>query len=125
VSHSLYSSNRSIQTCTAVPRTAKPFYLIGVMNVKINDSQRISAYRTYQQQSDTRANQASGKRRTDEVQFSAEAMELLGAQHTDDPNHAQRIESLKKEVSSGTYEVDAGKLAEKLLPFFQPIASKE
>lgn len=103
----------------------KPFYLIGVIYVKINDSQRIGAYRTYQQQSDTRANQASGKRPKDEVQFSAEAMELLGAQRAEDPNRAQRIESLKKEVSSGTYEVDAGKLADKLLPFFRPIASKE
>ncbi len=85
--------------------------------MKINDSQRIGAYRTYQQHSDTRANQTSGKRRKDEVQFSAEAMELLGAQRAEDPNRAQRIESLKKAVASGTYEVDAGKLAEKLLPF--------
>jgi negative regulator of flagellin synthesis FlgM len=85
--------------------------------VKINDSQRIGAYRTYQQQSEARTNQASGKRRKDEVQFSAEAMELLSAQRADDPNRAQRIETLKKEVSSGTYEVDAGELAEKLLPF--------
>ncbi|WP_331872400.1 flagellar biosynthesis anti-sigma factor FlgM [Cohnella abietis] len=95
------------------------------MNVKINDSQRISAYRTYQQQSDTRTNQSTGKRRKDEVQFSAEAMELLGAQRADEPNRAQRIESLKNEVSAGTYEVDAGKLVEKLLPFFRPVASKE
>jgi len=85
--------------------------------VKINDTQRIGAYRTYQQQSDVRASQAQGKRRKDEVQFSAEAMELLGAQKTEDPNRAQRIETLKKEVSTGTYHVDAGKLAEKLLPF--------
>ncbi|BBI36152.1 hypothetical protein KCTCHS21_55510 [Cohnella abietis] len=93
--------------------------------MKINDSQRISAYRTYQQQSDTRTNQSTGKRRKDEVQFSAEAMELLGAQRADEPNRAQRIESLKNEVSAGTYEVDAGKLVEKLLPFFRPVASKE
>ncbi|WP_373230782.1 flagellar biosynthesis anti-sigma factor FlgM [Cohnella sp.] len=89
--------------------------------MKINDSQRIGAYRTYQQNNDARTNQASGKRRKDEVQFSAEAMELLGAQRaiTEDPNRAQRIESLKNEVSSGTYTVDAEKLAEKLLPFVQ------
>jgi negative regulator of flagellin synthesis FlgM len=91
--------------------------MIGVIHVKINDSQRIGAYRTYQQQSDTRANQTSGKRRKDEVEFSAKAMELLGAQRADDPNRAQRIESLKQEVTSGTYSVDVGKLAEKLLPF--------
>jgi len=85
--------------------------------VKINDTQRIGAYRTYQQQSDIRTNQAQGKRRKDEVQFSAEAMELLGAQKTEYPNRAQRLETLKKEVATGTYRVDSGKLAEKLLPF--------
>lgn len=85
--------------------------------MKINDTQRIGAYRTYQQQTEARTNQATGKRRKDEVQFSAEAMELLGAQRTDDPNRAQRIESLKNEVRSGTYTVDAGELAERLLPF--------
>lgn len=85
--------------------------------MKINDTQRIGAYRTYQQQSDARTNQTAGKRRKDEVQFSAEAMELLGAQRAEDPNREQRIETLKKEVRSGTYAVDSGKLAERLLPF--------
>ncbi|MFB9276268.1 flagellar biosynthesis anti-sigma factor FlgM [Cohnella cellulosilytica] len=85
--------------------------------MKINDTQRIGAYRTYQQQSDIRANQASGKRRKDEVQFSAEAMELLGAQRAEDPNRSKRIESLKNEVATGTYHIDSGKLAEKVLPF--------
>jgi negative regulator of flagellin synthesis FlgM len=93
--------------------------------VKINDTQRIGAYRTYQQQNDARANQTAGKRRKDEVQFSAEAMELLGSQRSEDPNRAQRIETLKKEVATGTYHVDSGELAEKLLPFFRSTASKE
>lgn len=85
--------------------------------MKINDTQRIGAYRTYQQQSEARASQTAGKKRKDEVQFSAEAMQLLGAQRSDEPGRAKRIEELKVEVSSGTYGVDAGKLAEKLLPF--------
>jgi negative regulator of flagellin synthesis FlgM len=85
--------------------------------MKINDTQRIGAYRTYQQQTDARANPLSGKRRKDEVQFSAEAMELLGSQRAEDPNRSQRIDSLKNEVASGTYHVDSGKLADKLLPF--------
>lgn len=87
--------------------------------MKINETGRIGAYRTYQQQSDARANQTTGKRRKDEVQFSAEAMELLGAQRAEDPNRAARIETLKEEVRTGTYSVDAGKLADKLLPFFK------
>ncbi|XID91015.1 flagellar biosynthesis anti-sigma factor FlgM [Paenibacillaceae bacterium WGS1546] len=85
--------------------------------MKINETQRIGAYRAFQQQMDARANQTSGKRRKDEVQFSAEAMELLGAQRAEDPNRAQRIDKLKNEVASGTYYVDSGKLAERLLPF--------
>ncbi|WP_256759121.1 flagellar biosynthesis anti-sigma factor FlgM [Cohnella sp. WQ 127256] len=93
--------------------------------MKINDTQRIGAYRTYQQQSDTRTSQTTGNRRKDEVQFSAEAMELLGAQRSEDPNRAERIETLKNELSSGTYKVDSGELVEKLLPFFRPVASKE
>jgi negative regulator of flagellin synthesis FlgM len=88
-----------------------------VIDVKINDSQRIGAYRTYQQQTEARTNQTTSKRRKDEVQFSAEAMELLGAQRSEEPNRAQRIAELKSEVSSGTYRVDARDLAEKLLPF--------
>lgn len=85
--------------------------------MKINDTQRIGAYRTYQQQNDTRTSETANKRRKDEVQFSAEAMELLGAQRAEDPNRAKRIEELKNVVTSGTYSVDAEKLAEKLLPF--------
>lgn len=85
--------------------------------MKINETQRIGAYRTQQQHSEPRTNQSSVKRRKDEVQFSAEAMELLSANRAEDPGRAKRIESLKHEVSSGTYKVDAGKLAEKLLPF--------
>jgi len=41
----------------------------------------------------------------------------LGAQRSEEPNRAQRIEDLKHEVRTGTYSVDANKLAEKLLPF--------
>lgn len=85
--------------------------------MKINDTGRIGAYRTYQQHNETRTNQTASKRRKDEVQFSAQAMELLGAQRSEEPNRAQRIEELKNEVSSGTYKVDANKLAEKMLPF--------
>lgn len=95
------------------------FYFSGVIDVKINDTGRIGAYRTYQQHIETRANQTAGKKRKDEVQFSAQAMELLGAQRSEEPNRAQRIEALKNEVSSGTYHVDARELADKLLPFLR------
>ncbi|WEK53905.1 MAG: flagellar biosynthesis anti-sigma factor FlgM [Candidatus Cohnella colombiensis] len=87
--------------------------------MKINDTQRIGAYRSYQQQNDNRVSGATSKHRKDEVQISAEAMELLGSQRAEDPGRAARLESLKNEVSTGTYHVEAGELAEKLLPFIR------
>lgn len=90
--------------------------------MKINDTQRIGSYRQYPQLPETRASGALGKRQKDEVRFSAEAMELLGAQgRVDEAGRSQRIDRLKQEVSSGTYHVESGKLAEKMLPFFYPV----
>lgn len=89
--------------------------------MKINDSQRIGAYRMYQNTSEHRTEHTTGKKRKDEVQISAEAKELLGAQGAaEDPSRARRIENLKNAVSTGTYYVDSSKLAESLLPFFKP-----
>jgi negative regulator of flagellin synthesis FlgM len=83
--------------------------------MKINEPQRVGLFRAYPQSAELRQEPASGKRRKDEVQISDEAKELLGAQSGD---RESRIRELKNEVSSGTYRVDAGKIAEKLLPFF-------
>ncbi|WP_192896624.1 flagellar biosynthesis anti-sigma factor FlgM [Cohnella sp. AR92] len=84
--------------------------------MKINQTQRVGLYQAYQQAAEARPDQAVGKKRKDEVQISAEAKELLGAQGTE-AARAEKIEALKQEVSSGTYHVDAGVIAEKLLPF--------
>jgi len=88
--------------------------------MKINDTQRIGYYRTYQQSMEQRTGSASGGRRKDEVKFSSEAMELLGARKgADGTDRAERIEQLKSEVTAGTYRVPDHALAEKLLPFVQ------
>ncbi|WP_054957457.1 flagellar biosynthesis anti-sigma factor FlgM, partial [Paenibacillus dakarensis] len=59
-------------------------------------------------------------RRKDEVSISTEAMEMLHAQErANDPARVQKIQSLKEQVASGTYQVSADKLAEKLLPHFK------
>lgn len=101
-------------------RYYRSFLFIGVIVVKINETQRIGAYRAFQQQMDARANQTSGKRRKDEVQFSAEAMELLKArQPSSDPDRTKRIEQLKNEVATGNYYVEDKLIIEKLLPFFR------
>lgn len=86
--------------------------------MKINDTQRIGAYRTFPQSVEQRAAGAPVKRRKDEVAFSAEAMELLKSRKVDESDRAQRIEQLKGAVSAGTYRVPDHVLADKLLPFF-------
>lgn len=93
--------------------------------MKINDTQRIGAYRAYQNTNEVRPGSQTGPKRKDEVQISSEAKELLGAQGAQSAERAERIESLKKEVSTGTYHVDSSKLAERMLPFFRPIPPQE
>ncbi|MNW14262.1 Anti-sigma-28 factor, FlgM [compost metagenome] len=50
---------------------------------------------------------------------------MLKAQETaQDPARVELIEDLKSRVSSGTYNVDAGALAEKLAPYFKSYFEK-
>ncbi|WP_150270521.1 flagellar biosynthesis anti-sigma factor FlgM [Paenibacillus tepidiphilus] len=90
--------------------------------MKINESGRINAINPYQRTAETqKQDQIKKSMRTDEVSISSEAMKLLEAQNSGkvDTERAQRIESLKQQVSAGTYQVDAAKLAEKLAPYFK------
>jgi negative regulator of flagellin synthesis FlgM len=87
--------------------------------MKINEPQRISAVNTYQKQNENRAPETSPKKKTDQVQISAEAQEMLSTSKLQNEERAERINRLKKEVASGTYHVDAGKIAEKLLPYLK------
>jgi negative regulator of flagellin synthesis FlgM len=58
--------------------------------------------------------------RKDEVSISDEAIQLLQAQNSgNNAERALKIDSLKQQVSAGTYQVDAAKLAEKLAPYFK------
>lgn len=89
--------------------------------MKINETGRVGAVQSYQRNMETnRQEQQNKPRRKDEVSISTEAMEMLQAQErAGDPARLQKIQSLKEQVSSGTYNVDADKLAEKLLPYFK------
>ncbi|WP_238357706.1 flagellar biosynthesis anti-sigma factor FlgM [Cohnella zeiphila] len=87
--------------------------------MKINDTQRIGMYKSYSPTTDTRVRTGSSGSRRDQLQISEEAKELLGAQGKSDAERADKIESLKSQVKSGTYFVDAGKIAEKLLPYLK------
>jgi negative regulator of flagellin synthesis FlgM len=84
--------------------------------MKINEPGRISAVNSYQKQQDKRTGQSGMTRRKDEVQISAEAHKLLTSSRVNNP---ERIDELKQSVSTGSYHVDAGKIAEKLLPYLR------
>lgn len=89
--------------------------------MKINETGRVGAVQSYQRNLEThRQEQQNKTRRKDEVSISTEAMEMLRAQESAvDPARAEKIQSLKEKVSSGTYNVSTDKLAEKLLPYFK------
>jgi len=89
--------------------------------MKINDTGRVGAINNYQRQYESQNTGLNNKsRRKDELSISTEGMELLKAQeNSQTPERMKRIEELKEQVSTGTYHVDAGKLAEKLLPYFK------
>jgi negative regulator of flagellin synthesis FlgM len=83
--------------------------------VKINETQRVGAIQSYKRSGEARAGETNGKKngRRDEVQISPEAKELQGSSGVS----RQKINELKQAVSTGTYHVDAMKVAEKLLPY--------
>ncbi|MFD1903607.1 flagellar biosynthesis anti-sigma factor FlgM [Paenibacillus rhizoplanae] len=87
--------------------------------MKINDAGRINAINPYQRSTESqRQEQMKKSTRKDEVSISDEAIKLLQAQKSGkiDTERANKIESLKQQVSAGTYQVDAAKLAETLAP---------
>ena len=89
--------------------------------MKSNETGRINAMNPYQRSADAqRQEQMKKSSRKDEVSISDEAIQLLQAQNSgNDAERALKIDSLKQQVSAGTYQVDAAKLAEKLAPYFK------
>lgn len=91
--------------------------------MKINETGRIGSINSYQRQLDNQRQLTDKKtKRKDEVSISNAAQELLQAQANEkasDPARIQRIQDLKAQVAAGTYQVDAGKLADKLAPYFK------
>ncbi|MDF2721736.1 MAG: hypothetical protein K0Q59_1411 [Paenibacillus sp.] len=90
--------------------------------MKINGINRVGGTNPYARQ-DTKLTDLKGKRerQKDEVQISAQAQELLSAQGGVDAElRAQKVQELKQSVSTGTYQVEARQVAEKLYPYLQP-----
>jgi negative regulator of flagellin synthesis FlgM len=89
--------------------------------MKINDIHRAGAVHSYRNQTTSQSTKGVDKKeKKDEVRISSEAKELLDAKAASaaDPR-GQKLEQLKQSVSSGTYHVEAGKVAEKLLPYLK------
>jgi flagellar biosynthesis anti-sigma factor FlgM len=90
-----------------------------VAAMKINEIGRVNAVWTYQMQQETRAGSKGAVNRRDEVRISAEAQQLLSDSRILGAERAERINELKRSVSTGTYYVDAGKIADKLWPYLK------
>ncbi|GGF91549.1 flagellar biosynthesis anti-sigma factor FlgM [Paenibacillus abyssi] len=87
--------------------------------MKINEPGRISALQKYANHKGTRSGGAETTRRKDEVSISPEAKELLESNRAAQAGRTEKLNELKASVSAGTYHVEAGKLAEKLLPYLK------
>lgn len=88
--------------------------------MKIDGVGPLNSIQAYKRNMEQR-NAASGVKKNkqhDSVNISDAAKELLDA-HAAESKRSPRIPELKQSVEAGTYRVDAGKLAEKLLPFLK------
>jgi negative regulator of flagellin synthesis FlgM len=73
----------------------------------------------YHKQSEQREARTERKKQTDNIQISKEAQDMHSIENQSQQERVNQIANLKEQVQTGTYFVDAGKLAEKLLPFLK------
>lgn len=89
-----------------------------VRNMKINDVNRIGSLNPYRNNMpDNLSSVGSKGKKKDEVQISDEAKRLLESQSAVDPSRIKQIADLKDAVSTGTYIVESGKVADSLWPY--------
>lgn len=84
--------------------------------MKVSQIQQIQSVQKYRSNQERTSNAIKRKEDKEEkVEISQEAKELL--QHAKgNLERMNKLQQLKQEIASGTYEVDVNKLAEKLLP---------
>jgi len=94
--------------------------------MKINEPSRLSGVNPYlkQQESKPAGIGREKAKRKDQLEISPEAKELqelqaAASRDNADPARQAKVEELKQQVSTGTYRVDSGKIAEKLLPYLK------
>jgi len=87
--------------------------------MRINEINRTGSVQAYRNQNqDKMQSQKNKDKASDEVHISAEAKRMLEAQQMDSAR-GMKLAELKQAVSTGTYHVDADKVAEKLLPYLE------
>ncbi|MEI7025669.1 flagellar biosynthesis anti-sigma factor FlgM [Paenibacillus sp. y28] len=84
--------------------------------MKINGMNSIGAVNKYSKSQESQNAAGSGKlgKKKDYIEISDEAKELLNTQYS---ASSDKIAELKKSVASGTYDVNARLLADKLYPY--------
>lgn len=83
--------------------------------MKINEPSRVGNVNPYRKNAgSSQASSASRTSKKDEVQISTEAKELLSS-----IRNPEKLDELKKAVSTGTYSVEASQVAEKLWPYLK------
>lgn len=87
--------------------------------MKINETGRVGAVNSYQKQNGQHINATNKKKQTDQVQISSEAKELQSMNQAASSERAAKVNNLKQQVQTGSYSVEAGKIAEKLLPYLK------
>jgi len=82
--------------------------------MKVNEISRVGAINPYKQGNDARLAQSElrKQKQKDEVNISSEAKVLQGLDVS-----GQHVEALKQSYSTGTYHVEANKIAAKLLTY--------
>lgn len=81
--------------------------------MRIERPKSIQPVNPYRQQ-EMRQEEARTRGKRDQLEISNEALELQRSQETE-AERAARIEELKERVQAGTYQVDTGLIAEKLI----------
>ncbi|OGX68587.1 MAG: flagellar biosynthesis anti-sigma factor FlgM [Paenibacillus sp. RIFOXYA1_FULL_44_5] len=88
--------------------------------MKVNGMPPVGGINPYNRQQNLHAEQTGKtKKRKDEIEISSEAKEMLDAKAVQTEGRQQTIQDLQKSVQTGTYHVDARKIAEKMLPFIK------
>lgn len=88
--------------------------------MKVHGIQRTDSINQYNRNNEPRTSVGKKEKKKDEVVISNEAKELLHAQNAlSADERARKIQDLKHAVSTGTYHVEARKIAEKLFPYLK------